>query len=417
MRRTSVPPLGVMAALLAPAAVRRLVPGEVNWPLVVGRTADGRPYRSLAALVNTPGDPPSFVVVPVDEHGTVEASVIERALASERSRGDAPAPVIVLPSPRGTLPLTVVITTCRDALAAVRCVGSFLSDDDDIEVVVVENRPAGSTVRSTMAECFPGDGRVRVVDEPRPGLSRARNLGLREAGGDVIAFLDDDVICDPWWLSAVRAAHAGGTLVTGPILPYSLDSVTQVAFEQFASFSKGLRPATFRLDAPPEGDRFFPYSFGAFGSGANLTFGSNMLRDLGGFDETLGAGTETKGGEDTDILLRALRLGASVSYDPRAIVWHEHPVGWRLLYRKSFSHGIALGAFLTKLATSPSDRMALLRRAPYGVSHFLSSNSRKNAGKGETYPRRLDALERVGMLVGPVAYAVSAARMARERRE
>ena len=184
-------------------------------------------------------------------------------------------------------------------------------------------------------------------------------------------------------------------------------------FEQFAAFGKGLRAATFRLDDPPAGDALFPYNFGIFGSGANLAIGSDMLTALGGFDEALGAGTPAWGGEELDIFLRTLRLGASVTYDPRAIVWHEHPAGWPRLHRQAFRYGIGLGAILTKQLVEPAHRRELLRRVPLGVAHLLNPISRKNAGKGEGYPRRLDLLERLGMACGPVAYGRSRARLAR----
>jgi hypothetical protein len=62
---------------------------------------------------------------------------------------------------------------------------------------------------------------------------------------------------------------------------------------------------------------------------------------------------------------------------------------------------------LTKhLLTSP-ERLDMLRRIPGGLRHVADPGSRKNANKQEGYPRGLDAIERVGMLLGPVAYARS----------
>src|SRR6266550_3714961 len=83
------------------------------------------------------------------------------------------------------------------------------------EVVVVDN---GSTdgAREALAR-LEADGRLRVVLEPTPGATRARNAGARAARGDVLAFVDDDALPADGWLAALlapfanpRVAAAGG---------------------------------------------------------------------------------------------------------------------------------------------------------------------------------------------------------------
>ena len=61
-----------------------------------------------------------------------------------------------------------------------------------------------------------------LVEEPTPGLSRARNAGLAEATGSIVAFVDDDVVVDDHWLDALRqtfAAYPEAICVTGQIEP------------------------------------------------------------------------------------------------------------------------------------------------------------------------------------------------------
>src|SRR5262245_62267257 len=74
-----------------------------------------------------------------------------------------------------------------------------------VEVVVIDNDPAGSarsTTEGLVTECA-GSFVVRYVHEQRKGLSFARNRGIEEARGDIIAFLDDDMFIDAAWLRSI----------------------------------------------------------------------------------------------------------------------------------------------------------------------------------------------------------------------
>ena len=78
-------------------------------------------------------------------------------------------------APVRTGPLaSVVVNTCADVDATLRCLAAVLAlPYEPFEVIVVDNRPAGSRVRTAVSERFGDDRRVRVVDETRPGLVAA----------------------------------------------------------------------------------------------------------------------------------------------------------------------------------------------------------------------------------------------------
>ncbi len=305
---------------------------------------------------------------------------------------------------------SVVVTTCADATAAVRCVQTIRGHArSPVEVIVVENRPAASNVRDALADAFQ-DSTVRYVEEPTPGLSRARNAGLAAASGPMVAFVDDDVVVDECWLDALRAAFAAqpdATCVTGQIEPLELGTQAQSLLEQYATFGKGSTRRVFALDNPPDDVPLFPYTAGHFGSGANMAFRREALLELGGFDPCLGAGTPAKGAEDMDICIRLILSGQTLVYEPRAIVRHRHLDTMRLLRGKVFSYGIGLGALIAKHLTSGPDRSRLLRLIPGGISYLLSPRSRKNAAKATGYPRQLNLIEWMGLLSGPLAYTRS----------
>ena len=403
-----------MASLVAPAAVRRLVLEEVDWPLRLGTTPDGRPYRTLAALVQSAGGPASFVVVDVDDEGAVDLPAVRAAAAVEPSEADAgngAAPPAVAPV---CPPLSIVLPTCRGA-SVVRCIGSFLQDHDDLEVIVVENRPSGSNVRATVAECFPADDWIRVVDEPQPGLSRARNRGHREAAGEIIAFLDDDVVCEPSWLPAVRAAFAGRGdphLLTGPILPLSLDAPTQVVFEQFAAFGKGRGPRRSGSTTLPPATRSSPTTSASSDRGRTWRSGRTCSRRSAASTRPSGRGRPRGEERARHLPSHAEARGERDLRSPGDRLARA-PGGLAPIASSGVPLRHRAGRDPTKQLVEPAHRRELLRRVLHGVAHLLNPISRKNAGKGEGYPRRLDLLERLGMACGPVAYGRSRARLAR----
>jgi GT2 family glycosyltransferase len=308
--------------------------------------------------------------------------------------------------------VSVVVPTCGDAAAVERCVRSILASNyDRLEVIVVENRPRGSVTSRMLTERFAEEPRLHYIEERRPGASRARNAGLAEADGEVVAFADDDVVVDRDWIRrAVEAFERGDDIacVTGLILPLELETETQVRLEQFMTLGKGFSRQVYRLPEARIEHPLLPYTPGLIGSGANTVLRADVIRLLGGFDPTLGPATPAVGGEDLDMYIRLLQQGHAVAYEPSAIVWHEHPDSAELLHRQVYRYGIGLGATLTKQLVVGPDRRGLLSAVPAGIRYARDPESRKNAGKSADFPRRLDWLERLGMALGPAAYVASA---------
>jgi GT2 family glycosyltransferase/peptidoglycan/xylan/chitin deacetylase (PgdA/CDA1 family) len=321
----------------------------------------------------------------------------------ERSDGDHNCTATAL--------FSVVVTTCADATAVVRCAKTIRAHArGPVELIVVENRPGKSNVRAALTAAFGPDAAVHYVEEPTPGLSRARNAGLAAANGSFVAFVDDDVLVDDHWLDALRqtfAEYPDAMCVTGRIEPLELSTRAQSLLEQYAAFGKGLTRRAYRLDAPPDDIPLFPYTAGHFGSGANMTFRREALLELGGFDPCLGAGTPASGAEDLDICIRLILSGQTLVYEPRAIVRHRHLDTMRLLYRKVFNYGVGLGALSAKYLASGPNRSRLVALIPTAIRYLLNPGSRKNALKTADFPRRLDVIEWIGVLFGPIAYARS----------
>lgn len=213
------------------------------------------------------------------------------------------------------------------------------------EILVIDNASVDSATRETVAG-FPD---VRYVFEPRAGLDFARNAAMHHAGGDLLAYLDDDVVVDRNWLDGLFEAWrscpgAGG--FTGLVLPYKLETEAQIQFERRGGFGRGFEAR--RFHAASAANPLHPVGAGIVGAGCNMAFDRSLLLSLGGFDEALDTGAPLPGGGDLDIFYRVLRSGRTMVYEPRYAVYHEHRESIRQLRRQYWTWGLGFMAFLTK---------------------------------------------------------------------
>jgi GT2 family glycosyltransferase len=250
---------------------------------------------------------------------------------------------------------------------------------------------------------------VRYVREDRKGLSVARNRGLREARGEIIAFTDDDVLVDPLWVDGLLrgfARHPDVGCVTGLVASASLIHPAEQYFDQRVWWSSSCTPRLFTATRAADDSPLHPFSAGVFGTGANFAASVTVLRRLGGFDECLGAGSPTQGGEDLDMFVRLLRAGHAISYEPSALVWHEHRVDDASLRKQMYAYGLGLTAYITKYLLDRRSRAALLRRIPDGVRHALGllGRSRDAASHSALTDTGMTGVELRGMLAGPPTY-------------
>jgi O-antigen biosynthesis protein len=139
-----------------------------------------------------------------------------------------------------------------------------------------------------------------------------------------------------------------------------------------------------------------------------MAFDRALLERIGGFDPALGAGTKARGGDDLAAFTRTLLEGATLVYQPDAVVHHLHHSDYAALRRMAQGYGVGLGAYLASMvAARPRVAADLLRRVPAGVLHLLSPKSEKNRNIRADYPRQLVRDERLGLLRGPLSYVAS----------
>lgn len=319
--------------------------------------------------------------------------------------------------------LSVIICT-RDRPDSVRItLESILScryPTDRYEVIVVDNAAEGDSVVDVVESEFQGPVAVRVVREPEPGLSHARNRGLADADGRIVVFADDDVLVDRNWLYRLAVAFEAGDRVgasSGLTLPDVLETPTQRWIEGFGGRMRGFDRRLYDTDNPPADRPLFPFTVGDFGAGRNMAFDRRLLLDLGGFDVALGPGALAHDGDDVEALLRVLLSGRQLAHDPKAIVWHAHPRDYEELEERVWGYGVGYTACLTRAVIDhPGLLLEMARKLPRGLRFALSPKSEKNAGRQEDFPRHLVRSEILGMAYGPIAYLRSRRDQRRRRR-
>ena len=394
-----------------PARRRRFRPTWVTERELDGPVADlrppsrqGVPYARARTLVRLRGRPLGFVEMPLPEEGVPAGAFLRLAgsrLQAEilRHRAEPAGP------PPGPRPLVSVIVCTHDRPEGLRAALRSVLDQAyaPFEVLVVDNAPSTDEARRVVAAL--ADPRVRYLLEPRAGLSHARNVGARTARGEILAYTDDDVEVDRDWLRWIADAFARAPrvgVVTGLVPAAALETRSQAIFDARIGWADRLEPRLYDLGANDPGTRFFPYSAGVFGTGANCAFRAETLRELGYFDERLGPGNATLGGEDLDMFLRALLAGWTLSYEPAAIVWHFHRSDERALSYQMRAYGRGLGAYAAKHMAARGTGPEIARLVPAALWRLVTERHSSNGG--QTVPWRLRLQELLGVLPGAAAY-------------
>jgi glycosyltransferase involved in cell wall biosynthesis len=239
-------------------------------------------------------------------------------------------------SPRDNIDVSLIICTRDRCQQLVRCLQSVrrIAFERHWELVIVDNGSVDETAivvkEASITSCIP----VSYVLEPKPGLANAHNSALRVAGGEILAFIDDDCYPAHDFLSQLWAAFADPSVgyISGRIM---LHDPTDC-------------PVTISDSTTP---RIFPSgSFIRAGNvqGANMSFRRQVLLDMGGFDPLFGPGSQFNA-EDADAAGRASAMGWNGLYCPEVVVSHHHGRKAYDVVRLERSYATGRGAYHMKL--------------------------------------------------------------------
>ena len=221
-------------------------------------------------------------------------------------------------------------------LATQECTAPF-------EVIVIDNGSTDGT-SALLEEWCRRDTKFRTAREPRPGLSRGKNAGVRMARAPLLVFTDDDMRVDPHWLESYRSLFSGheGTLIVagGPVVPIPHDLgawpewLDDAALADVGLLNHRDQRALVR----------FEYVWGG-----NIAVPRPVFDLLGLWNETAGLQADqrvtredSRFYEDTELQDRVREAGGSAWFCPEAVVYHRvdrRSVTPRRICSTAFSRG------------------------------------------------------------------------------
>ena len=185
------------------------------------------------------------------------------------------------------------------------------------EVIVVDDGSTDAT------HAFALEHGMRCLRVPNGGLSKARNLGIEAARGEIVAFIDADAYADPEWLYYLVTAleEHGAAAAGGPNLSPPGDGFMAQCVDQ----SPG-NPTCVLVDN--ERAEHIP--------GCNMAYRKKYLQWVGNFDPRHRAA-----GDDVDVCWKLLVSGRKIVYSPSAVVWHHRRPTVRSYLRQQQGYGYA----------------------------------------------------------------------------
>lgn len=220
--------------------------------------------------------------------------------------------------------LSLIIATYNRAPYLLRTLESVVgqtADSSSWECVAVNNNSTDSTAAdfARFAAAHPQFD-LRMVDEPKQGLSNARNCGIRNSSGEIVAIIDDDETIVPEYISTYIGffeTHPEASVAGGGVIP---------CYEN--GRPKWMSPYPERMIANPIdlGGRVREFPKGRVPAGGNMAFRRKVFDCFGMFDPALGRnGKALTGGEETDLFARLRAGGERLYYVPHAEIFHHIP--------------------------------------------------------------------------------------------
>lgn len=269
-----------------------------------------------------------------------------------------------------------------------------------LELIVVDNNPTSGQTEPIVKE-FQG---VRYETERRAGVAYARNKGLKVAQGDIVAYIDDDVVVPPSWPMRILAPFADERVmcVSGLVLPLELETRSQEMFEKYGALGRGYKPRIFDEKFFNQSDRHVVHTW-ELGGTASVAIRKSVIPQTGMFDETLGPGLPTGVGEDIYMFYRILKLGHICYYEPAAYVWHKHRSEMASLRRQLYNYNKGQTSYQLRTLISDGDKRAIWQLLWDLPKWHLQRVYRILRGRHH-YPLRLVWEEVKGNIVGPYAF-------------
>lgn len=203
---------------------------------------------------------------------------------------------------------SVIIATFKRNAVLVQTIKSVLKQKyKSFELIIVDQTKKHDKKTENYIKRLPKD-RVRYFKVTPPSLPAARNFGLHKAAGEIVIYIDDDVLLDPGFIGAhVRSyTKKKAVAVAGRIKEKNKPASDKLLFLRKTSFGAG------NFNYPK-------YAYAETSQGCNMSFKKVLLKKIGGFDTNF-IGNAMR--EETDVCFKIRKLGKKILYNPNAGLFH-----------------------------------------------------------------------------------------------
>ncbi len=197
-----------------------------------------------------------------------------------------------------------------------------------VEVIVVDGNSTDKT--TDIVKKYP----VKLVVERKKGLNAARNTGIRNSNGDIIAFTDCDCVVPSNWVTKIveNFKDPQVSCVGGSAKGLNGDFISQYA-------DNSVVPLMPFFKKREELDMVRPFL--RHPAGCNMAFRRKVAEKVGYFDEEIQYGFD-----EVEFTERVCRAGYKMILDPNVFVWHKHRSTLREFLKQNFRYGRGSGVLL-----------------------------------------------------------------------
>jgi glycosyltransferase involved in cell wall biosynthesis len=242
---------------------------------------------------------------------------------------------------------------------------------------------------------------ARHIPESRRGLNIARNTGLANATGDIVAYTDDDCLPEKDWLANTLRNFSDPAVgaCTGRIVQHNREGLqgglfhgefsalqpetTQHNTEDVSGFFEEVAGQDLGLERRVFSEKDIQFSVGfilsnvsnvfskhmksrapvpyCIGCGASMTFRKELFKKAGNFDERFGSVAPLGACDDIEMLYRVLKSGHRLVYEPTAVVLHKQRFSVQEVFNTRYHYSFGNATFMRE-----NRRDALMRIMFYG---------------------------------------------------
>ncbi len=222
-------------------------------------------------------------------------------------------------APTYQLPLISIIVCTYNGSATIRDTldGIKKLDYPNYEVIVVNDGSKDNTAK-IVEEYW-----VKLITTANRGLSSARNTGMYNAKGEILAYIDDDAYPDPQWLRYLAYAYSVSDhgCIGGPNIAPPEDGFLATCVANSPGGPVHVLVSDEIAEHVP---------------GCNMSFKKDALMKIGGFDPVY-----RNAGDDVDVCWRIQNSGRTIGFHPAALVWHHRRNSLKAYWKQQKGYGKA----------------------------------------------------------------------------